>query len=286
MLVQGEKVIITLRELITHLSGIRTTSDQDLLHDWEFRIQNSTQTVAMFANDPLIAKPNTKFYYSNFGWNLIGAIVESVEKRSYHLVIRDFMRSIRMNSAQMDTRLELVANRSQNYYFEKDLQGNTHLRPAPITDSLRPVPHWPCGGVITNIEDLVTFGDQMLQSYHGYNSHNPIKAETIKSMWNYQPPIFEGHTSMIIDGLQLNNISNRYVLGWNRYDFPIVPTDSTLSGLEILFHTGAIGGSSAIVAVLPEKWLVVAAIANLGGVSDHLPNLVGEIYHLLANNNN
>ena len=106
---------ITLRQLITHLSGLSTYSTQDLMHDFEFRITNSTQTVALFANNPLLSKPGTHFYYSNSGWNLIGAIVEAVEKRSYHLVIREYMHKLGMVHSLMDTRLELVPNRGYSY---------------------------------------------------------------------------------------------------------------------------------------------------------------------------
>lgn len=113
--IAGTQVTITLRHLITHLSGIRTTSEADLMHDWEFRITNSTQTVAFFANDPLLFKPGSQFYYSNSGWNLIGAIVEAIENKSYDHLIREYMNKLGMQHSLMDTRLELVPHRASNY---------------------------------------------------------------------------------------------------------------------------------------------------------------------------
>ncbi len=65
----------------------RSTEDRDFKKVYNF--QNATQTLIMFANEPLIAKPETKFYYSNFGWQLIGAIVESVTNQRYETLIND-----------------------------------------------------------------------------------------------------------------------------------------------------------------------------------------------------
>lgn len=117
--IAGSQVTITLRHLITHMSGIRTTNEADLMHDFEFRITNSTQTVAFFANDPLLFKPGSKFYYSNSGWNLIGAIVEAVENKSYDHIIREYMDKLGMKHSLMDTRLELVRHRASNYRVGK-----------------------------------------------------------------------------------------------------------------------------------------------------------------------
>ena len=157
-----------------------------------------------------------------------------------------------------------------------------HHVPAPITDNLRPVPHWPCGGVITIVEDLLTYGSTMLNSYHGRHG-SFLKPETVKSMWNYAPPASEPHEDLTIDGHRYTDTTNRYVLGWDRIDFPASEKDSTLANLTMIYHVGAIGGSNAVLAMFPQKNVVVAAIANVGGIGDYLPSLGAQVYHLLAN---
>lgn len=106
---------ITVRQLITHLSGLRQTTDADLLHDYGLHITNTTQTIAFFAHDPLYAKPETTFHYSNNGWQLLGAIVEAIEKRSYHLVLDEYMRRLDMNHARSDDRSEVILRKGSQY---------------------------------------------------------------------------------------------------------------------------------------------------------------------------
>ena len=159
------------------------------MHDWEFRITNSTQTVAFFAKDPLLSKPGTQFYYSNSGWNLLGAVVEAVEHRSYDLVLREYMNKLGMKHSLMDTRLELIPHRASFYQVRKDAHGKVHYVPTDIRDNLRPFPHWPCGGVVSTIDDLLTYGTKILESYHG-RSGGFLKPETIKAMWNYKVGIY------------------------------------------------------------------------------------------------
>lgn len=52
----GSHVSITLRHLISHLAGLRQTTDADLLHEYNLHLVNSTQTVAWFSNEPLLSK--------------------------------------------------------------------------------------------------------------------------------------------------------------------------------------------------------------------------------------
>lgn len=106
---------ITLRQLISHLSGLRHTTDADLLHDYGLHITNTTQTVRFFAHDPLLSAPGTHFHYSNNGWQLLGAVVEAVEKRSYHTVLNEFMNKRVMSRTQSDDRLQVLPHRGGQY---------------------------------------------------------------------------------------------------------------------------------------------------------------------------
>jgi CubicO group peptidase (beta-lactamase class C family) len=155
-------VKITLRQLVSHVSGIRSTEDRDFKKVYNF--QNATQTLTMFANEPLIAKPETKFYYSNFGWQLIGAIVESVTNQRYETLINEMFLKLGMKSTRMERRSAIIANRSR-HYSARDKTQKFKLHTNDITDDLRPFPNWPCGAGLSTVPDLLTYTNVLLNSY-------------------------------------------------------------------------------------------------------------------------
>lgn len=262
---------ITLRQLISHVAGIRHSNNNDLLHDWEFRITNSTQLLSWFAQDPLLFKPGYGYHYSNHGWSLIGAIVESVTGRPYFEVLNEFMHSVGMSTAVCDSKYRLVANRAVQYRVVSK-NGVTKTIPAPITDNLRPFPHWPAGGVLASYDDLIHYGGWFLNSYN-HNTTAPLyklSASTAHEMWDYQQPhVPPDHIDVEVNGRVYRNVLSRYVLGWQRMDFPYVEGD-TLSNVTYFFHLGQIEAANAILAVIPEHNFVFAAIVNRGGIKDHL----------------
>jgi CubicO group peptidase (beta-lactamase class C family) len=78
---------ITTRQLLSHQSGIRHYKGADF---------NSTQhyggvmeALAIFASDPLEHQPGTKYLYSSYGFNLAGAVVERVARKSFVEYVRE-----------------------------------------------------------------------------------------------------------------------------------------------------------------------------------------------------
>ncbi|OTF72499.1 hypothetical protein BLA29_004459 [Euroglyphus maynei] len=281
----NKTVNITLRQLITHQSGIRHSNDKDFMHDWEFRIKNSTQLLSWFADDPLLFEPGHGYHYSNNGWSLIGAIVESIENRPYHLVLEDFMRNIiGMPSATSESRDHLIMNHGQQYRI---VDGN--VLPPNIVDILRPYPHWPAGGVVARIEDLLIYGQQMLSSYNSFQSNGKsiLKQSTINEMWNYHNSnVSINEETMKIFNEIIHKIKFRYVMGWQRRDFP---TDiqhkhfSILNELYYLSHTGEIGSANAKLAIFPTFNFTFAIITNRGSLKNHMDRLAIEtLYYLFS----
>jgi len=159
---KGETVKITLRQLVTHVSGLRSTEDTDL--DKVYNFQNATQTLVMFTNDSLIAKPETEFYYSNYGWQLIGAIVESVTNQRYETLINEMFHNLGMNSTRMESRSAIIAHRSRHYLGVNKTQ-KFRLQRSGIIDDLRPFPNWACGASLSTAPDLLTYANVLLNSY-------------------------------------------------------------------------------------------------------------------------
>src|SRR5688572_9483980 len=78
----------TLKQLLTHRGGVRHYADKD----WgsgtsstidQRRYLNNDDILAVFINDPLIAKPGERVSYSTFGYTLASLVLEGAAKTSF-----------------------------------------------------------------------------------------------------------------------------------------------------------------------------------------------------------
>ena len=70
---------ITTRELLGHLGGIRHYNPGgkgDIPDDSAKHFASMEESLQIFANDPLVAKPGTKFQYSTYGYTVLGCVLE------------------------------------------------------------------------------------------------------------------------------------------------------------------------------------------------------------------
>src|SRR5215471_16130013 len=72
---------ITVRMVAGHLAGIRHYKDDEFLIGKHY--ETMTAGLQIFQNDPLVSPPGTKFNYSTYGYDLLGAMIESVTGQSF-----------------------------------------------------------------------------------------------------------------------------------------------------------------------------------------------------------
>ncbi|MFQ6070100.1 MAG: serine hydrolase [Candidatus Aminicenantales bacterium] len=106
---------ITIRQLMGHLGGISHYKDYDV----EGHIKEHKYTrgaLAIFAGFDLVAEPGTKYNYSSYGYNLLGAVVEAAARQSYGDFLREHLwEPLGMKDTRMDDPLDLVPNRVRGY---------------------------------------------------------------------------------------------------------------------------------------------------------------------------
>jgi CubicO group peptidase (beta-lactamase class C family) len=105
---------VTVRQLLGHIGGVRhyqTAAELQIKEPMTTR-----QAIAVFENSDLAAEPGTRFNYSSYGYNLLGAAIESASGLSYDEYIRKhiFERLSMLNSG-LENRLGLVPNRVRGY---------------------------------------------------------------------------------------------------------------------------------------------------------------------------
>src|SRR5438034_100744 len=224
---------ITSRELLGHLGGIRHYNRDgkgDIPEDSARHFASMEESLHIFAADPLVAKPGTKFNYSTYGYTLVGCVLEGAASQKYVDYVRDnVFGPAGMEHTQADDFFAVVPHRTR--WYHKDKSGA--VRNAGILDSSYKVPG---GGLISSADDMARFEAAIL-------ADKLVKRATRDLMWTPEKTT---------DGK-----STGYALGWGISD---------KLGVLMAAHTGGQQGTSTAFAVVPARLAGVVVLANMDGV--------------------
>jgi CubicO group peptidase (beta-lactamase class C family) len=217
---------ITTRQLAGHLAGIRHYKGG------EFEIRDHYATVreglAIFENDPLLFQPGTKFSYSSYGWNLLSAVLEGAAHESFLTMMqRRVFEPAGMAHTSADDPRSIVPDRGRFYTRTEDT--GAVVNAGYVDNSYK----WAGGGFLSTAEDLVTFGNALLEG-------RLLKPETLRALWTSQ---------RTADGKE-----TEYGMGWG------VGRDA--KGRRKVSHSGGAQGGTAYLLIYPEERLVIAMIVN------------------------
>ncbi|HEV3486048.1 MAG TPA: alpha/beta fold hydrolase, partial [Vicinamibacterales bacterium] len=106
---------ITARQLLSHLGGVPHYVHRDV--EQHIKTHKTTrEAVEIFANFDLIAEPGTRYSYSSYGYNLLGAAIEGASGMPYgEYMTRYVWRPAGMPDTRMDDPEELIPNRVRGY---------------------------------------------------------------------------------------------------------------------------------------------------------------------------
>ncbi|XP_062586087.1 serine beta-lactamase-like protein LACTB, mitochondrial [Saccostrea cucullata] len=252
----------------------KSEAQQDEMELEEYYITRKYKSVkeslTLFQDDPLVHSPGSKFLYTTHGWTLISAVLEAVTKEPYEKHIIKMVKELGMDNTFLDEHSPLIYNRGRHYVMNNKSQ----LRNAPYVDLSY---KWAGGGLLSNIPDLLKFGNAMLYSYQcPSNSTNKnsslntsdslkqgfLKQETMKSVWT---PLFKASKEKDVF----------YGMGW----FVDEEGQKYGQGKQSRFcasHTGAAVGGSSVLLILPPstkmvdhppKGVVVVVMVNMMSVN-------------------
>ena len=224
---------ITTRQLLGHLGGIRHYNPDgkgDVPEDSARHFSSMQESLQLFANDPLVAKPGTKFNYSTYGYTVVGCVLESAASEKFIDYLRkNVFEPAKMGQTRDDDFFTVIPHRTR--WYHKDKSGI--VRNAGVLDSSYKIPG---GGIISSADDLAKFEAAIL-------ADKLLKRGTRDLMW----------TSLkTADGKETG-----YGLGWGIMD---------KFGLHILAHTGGQQGTSTAFAVVPSRNAGVVVLCNMDDV--------------------
>jgi len=242
---------ITIYQLLTHESGIRSYNENEVANAIHYN--NVIEPLKIFEYDSLNFKPGTKFSYTSFNYNLIGAIIQLATKTDYSsYMIKNIFKPALMNNTVIDNNYEIIKNRARGYYYDGE---NNTLRNADLHD---PSDRIPAGGFLTTPEDLIKF------AISSYNGKFITKKEFNKMIENPRLP----------DGSY-----TQYGMGWGVYE----PNDK-IDGFTEVIHGGQTPGVSNMLSIFlsPKENICVAIMTNLQGM-EHRGGICEQIFRIVKN---
>ncbi|HYO54581.1 serine hydrolase [Archangium sp.] len=233
---------ITVRQLLGHLGGVPHYDGLDSAENTQHL--DTAGALALFADKPLAAEPGTKFVYTTWGYNLLGAAVEKASGRGYggYLRARVFGPA-GMRHAALDDHRTRDKQHAVGYRLYKG-----QLVPSHFLDVSS---RFAGGGTRASVEDLLAFGRAMLQ-------HRLVPAETARMM----------QTSMSTREGQLTD----YGMGFATYP---------LRGHYMVAHAGGQPETTSLLVMLPAEDVVIALASNLEGEAKRLRRVSTRILEAL-----
>jgi CubicO group peptidase (beta-lactamase class C family) len=151
---------ITTRQLLGHLGGIRHYRSQSICDPEIISTKHFDDPIAaglnFFKDDALVAKPGTKFSYSNHAYTLIGCVIEGASGEKYVDFVRaNVLQPAGMAHTRVDDRLAIVPGRTR--FYSKD-KSETVVNAEPVDVSFK----IPGDGWLSSAEDMAKFEVAML----------------------------------------------------------------------------------------------------------------------------
>lgn len=226
---------ITIRQLLGHLGGISHYRNYDL--EGHIREPKTTEeSLAIFKDFPLVAEPGTRYNYSTYGYNLLGAVIEGASGLPYGEFIRRYIfEPLGLTSSRLDSQEELIPNRVRGYRLIAN-----EITPSEFIDVSS---RFAGGGARSTVIDLVNYAYKLI-----------IKGELLKP---------ETRRMMLTSMVLKNGFYTGYGMGW---------VVNPWNGHFYVNHSGSQQETRTHLAIFPEEKLVIALACNLEG-TDLIPYL-------------
>lgn len=218
---------VSCAQLLGHLGGVRHYRPLEAEVTQHFA--NQRAGLVRFQADPLLHEPGSKYLYSTFGFNLLGAVVEQCSGESLAEYVRAHLAApAGASSVQDDDPARVIMHRAQGY-----VRVAGELRNGLLMDSSYKLGG---GGFCSSAHDLACLGSAVLAG-------KIVKPESLATMWTSQ------------------RTGDGKATGYG-YGFGV----GKLDGQPIAQHSGAQSRVSTHWVLVPGTKTVVVLLCNLEGV--------------------
>jgi serine beta-lactamase-like protein LACTB len=216
---------VTLRQIMTHTSGIRHYGPGETTS--AVRYNSLADAIAVFRDDQLLFPPGSKVLYSSYAYNLLAGVIETASGMELERYLTDrIFRPAGLQSTQLEYAERILRHRARAY-----VRTGQELNNAPYVDnSIK----WIGGGLLSSAEDLIRFNIAL----------NTGKLVAPSSLALMNTP------GRLNDGTPIE-----YSLGWE--------LDTDAKGNRYVDKYGSGTGVSTYLLRIPERRFAVAVLVNV-----------------------
>jgi len=228
---------ITIRQLASHMSGIRNYGTCFCFPIWEYYNNDSynsvEQSVAVFNGDALLFEPGSMFEYSSYNYTLLSGVMEEAYGKDFlSLMASEVFEPLAMTHTFGDYADSVVKNRATFY----EVRNGEYKKSFPVDNSNK----WAGGGIVSTPSDLVKLGNALLSGII-------LQKETVDTLFTAQK---------LSDGT-LN--PQQYALGWRHQAFELFDGKKKV---QVVHHGGKATGATSLLILFPEYQLSIALMIN------------------------
>lgn len=251
---------VTVHQLLTHTAGFGNYFRPGFL---ERRLSTVKEYLALVAEDPLVGEPGARYEYSNSGYVVLGAIVESVSGQDFYDYVREHIfRSAGMRDTAYYTRDEHIENVATGYTSG---QGLMILRPGdhpPAGNSPQPgmVIRQPGGGSSPPQKSTS-------HSLKDTDDMRPYRGSPAGGAYSTAPDLLR-----FVEALENNKLVNARSLallqtgkvdtrpGGPRYGYGFIEWEA--AGHRIVGHGGGAPGVNTMLQIYPDMGYSIIVLSN------------------------
>jgi serine beta-lactamase-like protein LACTB len=245
--------VITPRLLAAHLAGIRHWGQERNAALYARHFDDVSDVLALFKDDTLVAPPGTKMSYSSYGYNLIGAAIQSASGVKYQQYVnREIISRLGLKNTGFDDVLRVLPNRARRY---------SYFHPwtfAVDSNAVYRVPEWDYshniagGNMYSTASDLAQFGRAI--------ERPGLLSKKSLDLLNRRPRVGAVEATM---------------------SFGFFVSDSAAPH-RFLNIGGSNAGVQSGLFVYPDEDLVIVVLANTWGIGSNSGEMNGELLSRLA----
>src|SRR5688572_2075544 len=216
---------VTIEQLLSHTGGTGDIFGPEFEKN-RLELKTLQDYVKLYGNRALVFEPGSRWAYSNYGFLLLGVLIEKVSGQSYYDYVRDHIfKPAGMTGTASEPEEQLVAERSIGYtrFIGDGLKPNTDTLPYRGTSA---------GGGYSTVEDLLKFATAL-------QTHKLLNAQ---------------YTEMLTTGKIDTPGGGKYAYGF---------ADTIVSGTRCFGHGGGAPGMNGELKICPGPGYVIAVLANM-----------------------
>jgi D-alanyl-D-alanine carboxypeptidase len=216
---------VTIEQLLSHTGGTGDIFGPEFEKN-RLELKTLQDYVKLYGNRASEFAPGSRWQYSNYGFLLLGVLIEKVSGQSYYDYVRDHIyKPAGMTATASEPEEQMVADRSIGYtrFTGGGLRPNTDTLPYRGSSA---------GGGYSTVEDLLKFATAL-------QTHKLLNAQ---------------YTEMLTTGRVDTPMGAKYAYGFG---------DAIVNGTRCFGHGGGAPGMNGELKICPGPGYVIAVLANV-----------------------